>query len=79
MKHVGNIKERIASFFYDCTLLIHVSYKSSHSIGCSLKTCLVISPSNHPISKIIEKIFFGTVCKTPKYDDDDGEMLLWYG
>ena len=66
-------------------LRIHVYYKSPHSIEYYLKACLFTSPSNHSISKIIEKIFFGTVCKTPNYDDDDDddddddELFLWYG
>ena len=66
MKHVGNIKKRVASFFI-----------SPHSVGYSLKACLFASPSNHPICKIIEEIFFGTVRKTPNYDDAD-ELFFWY-
>ena len=76
MKHVGNIKIQIAGFCCDCMLGIHLSYKSPHSVGYSLKACLFPFPSNHPISKIMEKIFFGTVCKTPNYNDD--EIFFWY-
>ena len=77
VKHLGNIKEWIASFCYDCILLVHVSYTSPHSIGYSLKSCLFAFPSNHSISKIIEKIFFCTVCKTPNYDNDEMFFLVW--
>ena len=77
VKHVGNIKKRIPSFCYDYILRIHVYCKSLHTVGYSLKACLFASPCNHPISKFIEKIFFGTVRKTPNYDDD--ELFLWYG
>ena len=76
MKHVGNIKIQIAGFCCDCMLGIHLSYKSPHSVGYSLKACLFPFPSNHPISKIMEKIFFGTVCKTPNYNDD--KIFFWY-
>ena len=77
VKHVRNIKKRIAIFCYDCILRIHVYSKSPHSFGYSLKALLFASSSYHPISKIIETIFSDEVLKTPTYDAD--ELFLWYG
>ena len=59
----------MASFYYACTLSVHIYCESSYSVGYSLKGCLIASPSNRTISKIIEKMFFGTVREAPNWDN----------
>ena len=70
------LKNELLVFVMTVTFLSMYTVKVLIRYG-TLKACLLASPSNHLISKIIEKIFFGMVRKTPDYDDD--EFFLWYG